>query len=186
MIETEAFYTFHFANAYEQDEKIIVDHMRYDNMFLNIEEASIATLYRSIISIGECKCTHEQLDSRSVEFPRINDNFDSKKYSYIYAVLNTSSKNSSGMKAIIKYDMKNNTSMIHDFGDAEIGEPVFVPKKNAIEEDDGYIICFVYAKKTDSSELVILDAKNLQEKPMASIKMPRRIPNGLHGSWFSE
>ncbi|MDP1575107.1 MAG: carotenoid oxygenase family protein [Coxiellaceae bacterium] len=184
IIETEAFYTFHFANAYEIDEKIIVDHMRYDNMFLNIENASVPNLYRSCISLKDRQCAHEKLDNRNVEFPRINDHFDSKPYSYIYAALNTCAENGNTMQAIIKYDMKNNTSTIHDFGECEVDEPVFVAKKNAIEEDDGYVLCFVFCKKTNSSELVILDAKSLSERPISTVKMPQRIPHGLHGSWF--
>ena len=73
----------------------------------------------------------------------------------------------------------------HDFGNnTEIGEAVFVPKDASTEEDDGYLMLFVYKKDTNKSEFVILDAKNIATEPIARILLPQRVPHGLHGSWF--
>lgn len=43
-----------------------------------------------------------------------------------------------------------------------------------------------YAPVQDELEIkdLILDAINLKNEPLARIKLPRRIPNGLHGSWM--
>ncbi|MGH7292966.1 MAG: carotenoid oxygenase family protein, partial [Myxococcota bacterium] len=51
-------------------------------------------------------------------------------------------------------------------------------------EDGGYVLGFVYDKARDNSDLVILDASDMAKAPVASIRMPRRVPHGFHGSWI--
>jgi carotenoid cleavage dioxygenase len=63
------------------------------------------------------------------------------------------------------------------------GEPVFVPSANPKNEDDGYLMTFVYDAPSDTSQFVIMDAGTMDNAPVASIDLPR-IPNGFHGSWI--
>jgi carotenoid cleavage dioxygenase len=37
---------------------------------------------------------------------------------------------------------------------------------------------------TATSELVVLDATRVSKAPLARVKVPRRVPNGFHGSWL--
>lgn len=87
----------------------------------------------------------------------------------------------------MQYDVKNNRTQVHDFGNfAEIGEAVFASKVGRQSEEDGYLLLYVYDNKMNQSELVILDAENFARAPLARIQMPRRIPHGLHGSWMPD
>ena len=43
---------------------------------------------------------------------------------------------------------------------------------------------FLDDKVSDNSEYVLLDAKDIAAKAVARIKLPRRVPHGLHGSWM--
>ena len=89
------------------------------------------------------------------------------------------------MNALVKYDVKTQQTQVHEFGQcAEIGEAVFAPSGTQKSEDDGYLMLFAYNSTTDQSEFIILDAINFKNEPLARIKLPRRIPNGLHGSWM--
>jgi len=63
------------------------------------------------------------------------------------------------------------------------GEPIFAPKTNANREDDGYLLVVVYDAEKNSSSLAIMDARNIEKGPVAEIKLPARLPYGLHGSW---
>jgi len=75
-----------------------------------------------------------------------------------------------------------------------VQEPRFVPRSNAIWEDDGYIMTFMFdesqlnekgkAPATAKSELWIIDARNM-ENIVAKILLPQRVPYGFHGNWFS-
>jgi carotenoid cleavage dioxygenase-like enzyme len=194
--QTESFFVFHFANAYEQGQEIIVDFVRHAELNLSKLETlktgrktSPPTLYRSKIHLLSQTVQHEQLDDRSVEFPRIKEDINSLRHRFIYtpATLGNTDHLSPLIKnALVKYDVEKCTSDIHDFGSAyEIDEAVFVPKATGTSEDDGYLMLFVYNKNDNNSELVILDAHSMKDKPLARIKMPRRVPHGLHGSWMS-
>lgn len=121
-----------------------------------------------------------------VEFPRIKEDRDTLSHQFIYTTTRTSGMAASqGFNAIIKYDVNNQTSQIHEFGQhAQVAEPVFAPGNAHQSEDGGYLMLFVYDAISEQSEFVILDAKNFCDSPLARIKMPRRVPSGFHGSWM--
>lgn len=75
-------------------------------------------------------------------------------------------------------------------------EPRFVPCVNSTSEDDGWLLAYVFdessqlgadrePKKDAKSELWIIDAKNMTDV-VAKIRLPQRVPYGLHGNWISK
>lgn len=74
-------------------------------------------------------------------------------------------------------------------------EPRFIPREGATDEDDGWLLTYVFDEsQLDSaghctpnarSELWIIDAMSMNEV-VAKIKLPQRVPYGLHGCWFGE
>lgn len=186
-IESEPFFTYHFSNAYEIGNTIVIDHVRYSKFSMHINDLNPAHLYQTMIDPIQKRCSHKQLDDKEIEFPRINENFNSNAYRYVYTPANlTKNKSSTDIyHALIKYDLKTGNSLTHDFGFGyEIGEAVFAPKSNSHQEDDGYVMLFVYNKKENMSDFVILDSQDFTAAAIATIKLPRRVPHGLHGSWM--
>lgn len=187
-LQTEPFFVFHFANAYEHDNDILIDLVRHENFSMtDTINDKPPFLHRIRVNLTTGKITHTDLDDSMIEFPRIRDDHDSLPHQFIYTPTRTSDiHNPRAFNALIKYDVKNQKRIIRDVGKfAEIGEVVFAPtaNKNATE-DDGYLLLFVYDSTTNESECVVLDAKNIAATPLARIQMPRRIPHGLHGSWM--
>jgi carotenoid cleavage dioxygenase-like enzyme len=74
-------------------------------------------------------------------------------------------------------------------------ESRFVPRERGTSEDDGWILSYVFdesqldeygnALSGAKSELWIIDAKGMKEV-VCRVKLPQRVPYGLHGNWFSE
>lgn len=82
-------------------------------------------------------------------------------------------------------------------------EPRFIPRRHGVSartdvdlsEEDGYLIFYVFnedqldesgeCKANAQSELWVLDAKTM-DKVVCRIRLPTRVPYGLHGNWFSE
>ncbi|CAL8462447.1 g1980 [Coccomyxa elongata] len=64
-------------------------------------------------------------------------------------------------------------------------EPIFVPRKYADSEDDGWVLAMVYRAATNTTDLAILDAQHLSRGPVALIHLPHHIPHGIHGSFTS-
>lgn len=183
---TDAFFVFHFANAYENKDEIIIDFVRHPYLeFIDSGNDEVNhTLFRTKLNLSKKTVANEQLDDRHIEFPRIKETQDTLQHRFVYTPGKMIEK-TENFHALIKYDVETQSTQIHDFGSThEIGEAVFVPRKNATHEDDGYLMLFVYDKTENNSEFVILNAAHLSDQPIARVKLPRRIPHGLHGTWM--
>jgi carotenoid cleavage dioxygenase-like enzyme len=53
-------------------------------------------------------------------------------------------------------------------------------------EDEGWILSYVYDAGRDRSDVVILDARDFGDDPVATIRQPVRVPYGFHGGWVPD
>ncbi|MDB9377095.1 carotenoid oxygenase family protein, partial [Nodularia sphaerocarpa] len=128
----------------------------------------------------------EMLDDVPAEFPRINENLLGQPTRYGYA--GRMGKGSLPLfDGLIKYDLSNNKSQIHEFGQGRYGgEAVFAPSIGGTTEDDGWLVTFVYDESGETSELVVVNAQDITAEPVARVLIPQRVPYGFHGTWVSE
>ena len=63
------------------------------------------------------------------------------------------------------------------------GEPVFIPKSSDSKDGDGWLVATEYNSIENRSNLVILNALNVSDGPIATAQLPHRVPYGFHG-WF--
>jgi len=64
-IGTEPFFVFHFANAYEKDQKIIIDYAHHSALkFLDREPENFSPpmMYRTVIDLDSLTLSHTQMD----------------------------------------------------------------------------------------------------------------------------
>ena len=74
----------------------------------------------------------------------------------------------------------------HELGPASLtGEPIFVPRSDDAPEGQGFLLSVVYRAEEDRSDLLILDAENVEREPLATVHLPHRVPGGFHGNWRS-
>jgi hypothetical protein len=64
--------------------------------------------------------------------------------------------------------------------------PLFVADPYGKSEEDGFIFSFVHQQGEPGGSFVVLNARYLSGKPLATVHLPRRIPAALHGSWIPE
>ena len=187
-IETESFFVYHFVNAYEQDHKIIVDFVHHETLILDPllhQGGRGPRLYRAEIDIYHLTYQHYCLCEASLEFPTYALPYTGQPYRYGYFAAKSSEK-LDHFDTVLKYDFIERSHQHFKLGHGvEIGEAIFVPEIDSTAEDHGYLMLFVYHEEAGTSDFVLLDAqKPKAEKPMAIIKLGRRVPNGLHGSWI--
>ncbi len=65
------------------------------------------------------------------------------------------------------------------------GEAVFAPRVGATEEADGYLVMLSYDAPANLSELLVFEALNIDKGPLATAKLPVRIPAGFHGTFVT-
>ena len=64
------------------------------------------------------------------------------------------------------------------------GEPFFVPRPGATEEDDGIVIVIAFDGVTELSYLLLLDGQTFET--VAEARLDTYIPMSIHGNWFPE
>lgn len=79
-------------------------------------------------------------------------------------------------------------------------EPVFIPRRNARSEDDGYLVFYVYdeaqllpngdAPDTSYSQLYVIDALKMgcahaSDAVIGIVELPARVPYGLHSNFIT-
>jgi len=86
--------------------------------------------------------------------------------------------------AIVHYDIKNNQKKVHHFGKGSFPlEPIFVPRSIDAKEGEGFLLSYVYHEALNRSDLIILDAEQVDSEPLTLVPLPHRVPFGFHGCW---
>ena len=178
-------YVFHPMNAHDTEAGVRLDVVRYRELWRGGPDSfTPARLHRWTIDLGTGRVTELPLDDRPIEFPRIDERRTAASYRFGYAVANEGDV-SRNATAIIKYDLVGGTSATHQFGAGRHpGEAVFVPSEGATAEDDGVLLSFVYDAARDGSDFVVLDARAPADPPLATVRLPQRVPFGFHGNWL--
>lgn len=188
--DVEPCYIFHPANAYEtEDGKVIMDAAVHGDMFNGGNHGPNTTIckFESLeIDPATRKVTRTVIDDTPQEFPRPDERRIGQPYRYAYTLALPAHGDPGfvGDPRIFKHDLGTRTREVHDFGKGRMpGEFVFVPAHDAAAEDEGWLIGYVIDIAADTTDLVILDARNFPGPPVASITIPHRIPPGFHGNW---
>jgi carotenoid cleavage dioxygenase len=189
--EIEPCYVFHTVNAYEEGSQIVLDASRYDSLWRrpgDFASNGRQTLHRFTLDLAGGGVKEETLDERATEFPRVADARVGSKHRYAYMTLwDVSSLDAPAVNKLMKTDAQTGKTEVHDFGaQRHPGEPVFVPAAGSGSDEEGYVITYVYDDATETSDLVVLDASRFSAAPIATVRLPRRIPYGFHGSWIAD
>lgn len=116
-----------------------------------------------------------QIDSG--DLPQINPKFICKQHRYVWSVLDRG--RSSFMDGLGKTDTQTKTLVSWEQARHTPGEPIFVPKPGAENEDEGVILSVVFNGDTGASYLLCLDAQTMKEMGRVEVGLP--VGFGLHG-----
>lgn len=181
----------HVVNAYDAGAStIILDAVRYPRYLrfayndTAFEDNPLGVLWRYVIHLDKGVVTEEQIDDIGIELPRINEGRTGRFYRYLYAA---EQPTNTEIRGVVRYDLGRRSMQRYGVPEGDQNsEPVFVSRPNACGEDDGWLLVCVYRHLTDSSDLVILDGRNVEGDPIATVRLPRRIPAGFHGAWLQK
>ncbi|RUS68447.1 hypothetical protein EGW08_023791, partial [Elysia chlorotica] len=111
------------------------------------------------------------------EFPRINEEYSSKKYKYAYFGSRTDDE--LFLNSIVKLNTQSNDTIIKHFPGCLISEPIFTAQPNASNEDEGVIFLNAIDLQRQLSFIAYLNAKDLSV--LYKAYLPIQIPPALHG-----
>jgi len=196
IIETDAFFQFHFANGYEQDGAVVLDLARYPD-YLTIGEAlrtywksewparGMATLTRLTIDLASGKVASRTWDTgQSNEFPFVNPAYVGKRYRYAYFLRNPADRARGLQQHLARLDHETGAVTHHDFGpDGYPGEPTFIATPGGGAEDDGIVVTLVFDAARKRTDVVGLDARDLAARPLFVARLKHHVPFMLHGTF---
>jgi len=68
-----------------------------------------------------------------------------------------------------------------------VQEAIFVPPPGFDSGNgEGYVMQLVDRHATGTTDLLILDAQRIDAEPVATLRIPIRMPGGLHGNWVTD
>ena len=194
-------FVFHHANAFETNngEQIVIDSIHYDSLpavgrealaqqAVDPDAAFTSRLRRVEINLKthvlRVRCAFDGY----LEMPAVNPRVISKPHKYVYGY---HSIFEDPQIAVAKVNVEGRKVEVWEPGPYRfVLEPKFIPRQSTAgaardgeEEDDGWIIAQLFDSKEERSEIVILDAKDLQKGPVAVVALPQAMPSALHSCW---
>jgi all-trans-8'-apo-beta-carotenal 15,15'-oxygenase len=188
-----AFYQWHFANAYERGEELVVDYIRYPDFGSNdwlgrlpngrLDGRIDGQLHRTVIDPERRQLRDEPLGTLACEFPRVAQ--PSKAHSAVYAAAYSSAEAAHGMfDRLVRFDVAAGQGQLVDLGAGRYpSEPVFVRRPDSRAADDGWLLSLVYDGVADQSGVAVLDARDLGRGPLAFAWYDHHVPFSFHGNF---
>lgn len=191
--QTDACFSFHHVNAFEQDGRLVVDFAAYpdsqviDQFYLSRLRsdqpvAGTGTLMRFTVDLQRGSVVQKHvLAGAPIELPRIDyRRCAGKPYRVVYGAGNQQSGDF--IDNIVKIDVESGAVAAWFEDGCYPGEPVFVASPESAAEDDGVLLSVVLDANKQRSFLLILDAASLAE--LARAEAPHHIPFSFHGNFL--
>jgi all-trans-8'-apo-beta-carotenal 15,15'-oxygenase len=197
VVDTDPCFVFHHANAFEQDGQLIIDSVCYDHfpaleghqdyLTVDFDRLPPGQLWRFTVDLDTQTVGVKTLLSRCVEFPTIHPERVGQPYRYLFMGAAHALQGNAPLQALLKLDTETGQAEVWSAAPRGfMGEPVFVSRPQAINEDDGWVIVLMYDGDRRCSDVVILDGQAIAAGPIARLKLSHHIPYGLHGSFVPQ
>lgn len=186
---TDAFYQWHFANAFASGGELCVDYVRYPE-FSSFQQIGAhaqggaptplegGRLYRSRIDLAAHKLSSEPLHDTSCEFPTVARGVEGRPQRLTYLALDE-------LQALGKLDVARGVLDRFQLPSSQrASEPLFVPRPNASAEDDGWVLSLCHDGSVGRAFLAVFDARRLSAGPLARAWFDHQLPITFHGTFL--
>lgn len=204
--EASPCYILHVVNCWEEGDEIVMIGCRQPNpggrrdplegplASQLAERRRVHQLHEWRFDLVSGQTRERVLDDSNTEFPKINQLYLGvrNRFSYHQYIPPIGEKsNISGrcqtFDALFKYDLSDGSYQRYDYGKGACGsETCFAPRAGAgfdSREDDGYLITFVHDSTNWTSRCLVFDAQDIEQGPIAVVRIPRRFNVGFHATW---
>ncbi|WP_024795347.1 carotenoid oxygenase family protein [Tomitella biformata] len=183
---TDAFWLWHTVNAYEDtDGSIVLDYVEWTRAGFVAESdlPNLSALTRARIDPMTGRISREVIAQADMEFPRIDDTLLTLRHRTAALV------GESGIQDLVSgdadraywFDTDTGVETHWDSGDLAIGEPIYLSAGAA-----DYWGMIATGRKDLESWFLVFPADDPASGPVARVKLPQRVPAGLHGAWLPD
>jgi carotenoid cleavage dioxygenase len=183
--------TFHTANAWDEDDDVVVDLCASDDdsvmkFFYEVmagRDFVPSQPYLTRLTLRrDGSLDRRRLSETALEFPRVASRSLCQPHTRIYgATLNDEAQ---FLGAPASVDPVTGSSSVAVMKAHQIaGEPVPVTKAGATSDDDVWLLTLVLDAQAGRSEVWVLDGADVAAPPVAVVPLPHVVPFGFHGNW---
>ena len=188
-------FVFHPMNAHTEGDTVVCDVCEFEQAPLfpspdgtpGDPDKAVPRLTRWTFDLASNTSDYriERLDDMACEFPRLDERRTGLSYRYGYVACDTNPEfKVGGFNAIARVDHATGKIDRYDVGEAcATNEPVFVAAGEDAAEGEGYLLANIYDGNRQATHLVVLDAQNVADGPLAKAYLDHRVPFGFHGNW---
>lgn len=198
--EASPTYALHFANAWEEGEKVVLIGYRqrvplpaplpefgkaYALLMALIDLNSLKPqLWRWEFDLATGKTSEGPISEEIIEFGMISSGYQGVPNRWVYSA--TGKPGWFLFDGLAKSDLRSGASEFVKFEEGVFGsEAPFAPRVGSTSEDDGYLVTFVTDTRDSTSSCLIYAAQDLKAGPIAKVKLPTRLPSGTHACWMA-
>jgi carotenoid cleavage dioxygenase len=192
----DAFWTWHTANAYEVDDPaagnpVVLDYVEWDAPAVLVPRhptRGTGRLARAVVDPAAGTIRRAPLSDDLVEFPRIDDRTLTRRQPTI-ALTGDSGRprlHPEAADTLFWFDHHTGSTSRWTSEDLAVGELAHAPHPDSADPDDGWWLTFATDRATGGSWLLVVPAADPAAGPQARVRMPVRVPLGLHGTWLPD
>ncbi|WP_437907157.1 carotenoid oxygenase family protein [Sorangium sp. So ce327] len=191
----DAFFQWHFANAYDDGEDLVVDLVRHRTLATlgaigkdpdRPELASVdgGVLVRHRVRAGREQLLVEDLGGVVGEFPRVDPRVEGDRHGAVFLATKGRADDPHG-NAIARVDVDTGAITLARVAQHERpSEPVFVPRAPGAPEGDGHVLALVTDAKAGKSAIHVWDAAHMNDGPAARVHLLHASPQTFHGAFL--
>ena len=177
-------FAFHVMNAWDADGILSVDLMLSaappffpgPSSVIPTDAACYLTRWSVDMRNADAAVASRRLSDLDGEFPRIDERAAGRRHRHGFFTTHDGichRDEADGRESVFRLAAGDSAS-----------EPVFAARGTA--EGDGWLLAVLFRQESLRSELVILEATNVEAGPVARAILPCRVPAGFHGNWLGE
>ncbi|KOV67305.1 carotenoid oxygenase [Streptomyces sp. AS58] len=194
--DDEAYWLWHTVNAYDapDDGRVVLDYVQWPALSLGpgpgpAPGGAHHGLTRAVIDPAAGSVRRTRLDDTRVELPRIDDRSIGSPHRHLAVAADSGRVDGllpGEYDALRWYDTGSGsvTGRTWAAGDLSVGEPVFAPVPGTHDSARGHWLTFATDRTDGTSWLLVLPAADPAGGPVARVRIPVRVPLGLHGTWL--
>jgi all-trans-8'-apo-beta-carotenal 15,15'-oxygenase len=188
---TDAFFVWHFANAFERGDEIVIDFVRHDDVSALGTMRDVASRGGAVIDMNLGSACRGRLDLRrgrfegealsdlKCEFPAIDGRGAGGPRRFVWLTVTSGAE-----RGIARLDLERAESRRWTPPPGQhVSEPVFAPRPGGSGETDGFVLVLVYDEGSQTSHVAVLDAAAPEAGPLGRAHFDHHVAVTLHGTW---
>jgi len=190
---TDAFFVWHFANAFERGGEIAIDCVRHADVSALGTMRDVATrggavidmnlgeACRAVVNTDRDRLDVQRLSGAKCEFPAIDSRGAGGPRRCVWLTTTEG-----GARGIARLDVERAEARTWLPPDGHhVSEPVFAPRPGCRGEGEGWLLVLVYDEGTRTSHVAVLDAQTPDAGPVGRAHFDHAVPVTLHGTWVA-